>query len=811
MTSDRDLLSQISEFSAQLHELMNQREYRLLISRVDLVLTIINSFLDVSNDLLLTFAASIASFGTVAAYRLADFETSLYYAEKEIEYASQIDQVNYSLARGLSNRALAKHELGKFTDAEQDYLSALAILEKDISPLSTEWKPVVLSHLGQLQFTRKEIEKAQKNLSTFSLPQEASLMNFPDGSIEVIPLINKHMIALWEGEFEEAEKMLRQALTIAESRKLSPNTRGIIANDLGMVLWHLGQLDGAIEHVELACTIHRDDPGSQAALAIDLLNLGLLYERQENSEKALSCFKEAWDAIRKVAPHSVAAISILRQLGLYRLVKSDFKRARAALEKGMALYDEMRPRIAFTEEGQEGIFEEYRKLVETMMILPLRESWKDEVMLLIERAKARFWREQIDFIEDQRVLSTTNDGIIETAKSMFQRNQTSQRYLPPNLESVKNLENEHDYISSADKIKDLNGNNGLILNYFVGPNTTFLSAAFNRTIISDRIAITERKLFKLIDAFRNDLMGSSIRAQFSDNGKKLSELLLGKIGLEKLEIRHIVIMPDGPLWYLPFDALPLPTKVNADDYVYLFETSPVSYAPSATILEKLNRREDHDLTNETCHFLVVAQPEMSSDFSPIEGTLEEVTELKKLVGVKNITILKGNSATKANFLSSLTHATHIHIGSHALADLQNASPYIVFTDSHGKEDFLYTHEITTQRLAVDLVFLSACSTSIGKSSTGEGLMSTARAFLLAGCRCVVATLWPIDDNNAPSLISTFYRNLFSGSTVARALQLARSEFKNKQKGGNTDTWAAFQAIGYCDSLADRFSPKYIKM
>ncbi len=778
-----------------LSTLQQERKYLLILSEVNSLLAKIEfSLKGLDNPtnrlILLTLAASTAGHGCMAASGLGDFETALRYAERDIAFSKESGRHDFGLARGLHNRGYVNYDLGHLAQAEEDFLAALAIIDDDSSPRSLELRYFIHNHLAQIYVTREEKEQAQINLYKSSLFQKLASVQSPVGGLDMqsaTTLINESVIALEEGAFNKAAQLLEQAFVLAREKRLGPNLQGIIACNLGIVYSEQQQWDRAIEYLELAVHIHKDEPGCQEPLARDLYNLALIYYRTSRHEQGVKTFKEAWDAIRQINPHSVVALNILRHLGLYRFLENDMRRARAAFEKGLELYEEMRPRIAQTEVGQEGIFETYRALVEAMQHLSLEEGWVDEVLLLTERAKARFWREQMDLLEDQ------NPPVQE--KSLTELVSTP-------TEPAK-LGMRSDFVSANDAVENLIGHNVLVLNYFTGPNATFLNCLFNRTINCRGSQTSEKELFELTQAFINDLMSSSRRAQYSENGLRLSELLLGKITLELSDIKHIVVMPDGPLWYVPFDALPLPKKMRGrNGRTFLGDMGPVSYLPSLTLLRDLSLKEDDDLDKNNWRFLVVAQPETSPDFSPLKGTMEEFLELQERVAPNNIILLKGNDATKVNFISYIQNKTHIHLGSHALADLANASPGIVF--STVKDDFLFANEIMSQRINADLVFLSACSTSIGKNSTGEGLMSIARAFLLAGCRCVVATLWPISDEEASSFVCKFYRHLFSGTTITTALQRAKLEFK--RDGGSIRTWAAFQAIGCADNPSKRFSP-----
>ena len=91
------------------------------------------------------------------------------------------------------------------------------------------------------------------------------------------------------------------------------------------------------------------------------------------------------------------------------------------------------------------------------------------------------------------------------------------------------------------------------------------------------------------------------------------------------------------------------------------------------------------------------------------------------------------------------------------------------------DDMLWASEIAQLNLRAQVVFLSACSSAVGRLSIGEGLMSVARAFLLAGCQSVIASLWPVVDKEAPLFVQLFYEELFDGRPPAEALQLAKQK------------------------------------
>jgi CHAT domain-containing protein len=87
---------------------------------------------------------------------------------------------------------------------------------------------------------------------------------------------------------------------------------------------------------------------------------------------------------------------------------------------------------------------------------------------------------------------------------------------------------------------------------------------------------------------------------------------------------------------------------------------------------------------------------------------------------------------------------------------------------------------------MELAVLSACDTGIGTEVSGEGVFGLQRAFHLAGCRTVAASLWKVNDTATQSLMAAFYHHLWSGPadvTPAKALRAAQLELSRKAGAG----------------------------
>jgi CHAT domain-containing protein len=112
-----------------------------------------------------------------------------------------------------------------------------------------------------------------------------------------------------------------------------------------------------------------------------------------------------------------------------------------------------------------------------------------------------------------------------------------------------------------------------------------------------------------------------------------------------------------------------------------------------------------------------------------------------------------------------------------------------------EDGFLQPREIVALPLKADLVILSACNTTVGRSLGQEGVSSLARAFLAAGANAVLTTSWSVADTASGSLLAEFYRNLQRGKGVALALRDAKLALLRRFGPNVVPTVAAFQVIG----------------
>lgn len=256
---------------------------------------------------------------------------------------------------------------------------------------------------------------------------------------------------------------------------------------------------------------------------------------------------------------------------------------------------------------------------------------------------------------------------------------------------------------------------------------------------------------------------------------------------------HLIIIPDGPLGYLPFEVLLAVPPDNLPQY--LLEKYPISYANSASLL-----------------FREVSRPKASLPFAgygpSYEGKLKlpytetEVQMLQSMIGGQAFI---GRQATEKRFRETGLSAKILHFAMHGFpnAEYPSQSSLLFQSDPDIDEDgHLYAYELYNLNLAAELAVLSACHTGYGPFAKGEGIRSLAHAFQYAGCPSVVMSLWEANGLVAKDLMPLFYNHLKEGLPKDISLQQAKLDFLATSPVHLHDPrlWANFVLIGNTEEI-----------
>jgi CHAT domain-containing protein/tetratricopeptide (TPR) repeat protein len=248
------------------------------------------------------------------------------------------------------------------------------------------------------------------------------------------------------------------------------------------------------------------------------------------------------------------------------------------------------------------------------------------------------------------------------------------------------------------------------------------------------------------------------------DSRALAELLIVPVLQRVGPTAMLTIVPDPALEPLPFAALRNPTTNRL-----LVEEVTLALSPSLQWLGRPSRR-----SSGVMQALVVGNPS-PTELGDLPSAAEEARRIAALYD--GPTLRAGANASRSVFLDDLPRADIVHFAGHAVADpeLPDFSRLLMAPGPEGRGT-VFAHELERMPLPRGpVVVLAACETAIGRTSRSEGMISLARAFMSAGARDVIATLWRIDDAASAPLFVRVHQALRRGDSAARALQSAQLE------------------------------------
>jgi CHAT domain-containing protein len=299
--------------------------------------------------------------------------------------------------------------------------------------------------------------------------------------------------------------------------------------------------------------------------------------------------------------------------------------------------------------------------------------------------------------------------------------------------------------------------------------------------------------------------------------KQLYAVLLDKV-LEAFPKSRLIIATDGVLHRVPFEALQDATSKP------LVMTKVVSYTPSASALVAIRKARrtlaaprtllavgsvDYKFArllpqgmrrNSVVSDVLRGLSEFSgSGLEDLPASRDEVLSIAHVFDSAGTVVLLGTNATESAFKKEpLSDYRVIHLAVHSIPDPQfpyRASLVLGADPEKGEDGLLQVREITRMRLNADLVTLSACETGIGPLQGEAGMASLQQAFLTAGARAVVASLWRVEDHSTTALMKAFYAHLAADEDKALALANAKRDVLKKYGELSPYYWASFVMAG----------------
>lgn len=268
--------------------------------------------------------------------------------------------------------------------------------------------------------------------------------------------------------------------------------------------------------------------------------------------------------------------------------------------------------------------------------------------------------------------------------------------------------------------------------------------------------------------------------------KKLHRQLLAPLSAYLQGYRKLIIVPHGPLHYLPFHAL-----YNGETNRYLLqEWEEISYLPSSSLLDFCQRRAERIQTNQGSSALVMGYSSNGqllhcpSEASSIAGRLQ--------TNGLECQLLLEDEARMAHFENLATEKRLIHLATHGQFRQDNP----LFSSLSLADGALTAQDLFNSELHASLVTFSACETGLGVLGGGDEVLGLSRACLYAGASSLLLSLWRVEDESVAMLMEDFYSRLLSGTRKASALIQAQRALLEIEQYQHPFFWAPFFLVGH---------------
>jgi tetratricopeptide (TPR) repeat protein len=647
-----------------------------------------------------------------------------------------------------------------------------------------------LSNIGNVYFFQGKYLDAQSSYERALARVESTSGESWNANRRELVLTN--LAALYEqlGQYQEALEYYQRAL--AGSQQMAPSERAQLLSNAGTLYRRLGDAVKALESYRAAQALYAREHLSDGEIHV-LQDIGIALALDfQDLNGAVAAFTKALASAEGSANRREAALAhMFRGEALYRMKKDaeagrDWSAALAIAreigareEQWTALYGIGRiARSRGDDAGAAAAFRDAIAIIESIRSGLGHSSLKTDFLA----NKRQVYDAAID-LELRAGAASSDDlfGMFEEARSRNLQDLLGKA--KPRLPDVQSA------LAPDSMLLEYWLGDGRIAVLWIGKETSGLITRPLSASDIEAIATLPDALQHAVDSHWRDLSANA------------GKLLLAGIPLNR-GIAQLLVVPDGILSELPFEALSASATEPA-----LLERLAVSYLPSAALLSRKRVRQ-RPLLPWQRQWIGFGNPVVNAkDVLPNDERLSLLPDsARELQSIRRVLpgagkIHSGEDNLKRYlFNGGLAGVPMLHFSTHASIDFTDPNlSRILFTPEQGRQGsaYLFRGEIQALPLAsVDLVTLSACDTERGKLQPGEGVQSFSRAFLAAGARSAVTTLWRVADGPAADFMRLFYAHLARGETKAESLRAAKLTFlRSGTELALPQSWAAFIITG----------------
>ena len=797
-----------------------------------------------SMDDKLTIAGALENVGEV--YRMqGNTAAALDYFQRSLDIDLREKHDPAEIAQTLNNIGAVYQDMGNSARALDYFQQGIAQLKVSQDARATMG---TLSNIGEVYQSQGAYEEALD----YYKKSMAIAEQLGDKDIRAVVTLDIGTIQQLQGHYAEAMESYKKSRGLDEE---TGNKAGVVS-----ALDHIGGLQADQQQYSEALSTHKEALAMAESLGLqpsvaqictkmaqEHYRRGEFAEQLAFAQKATSIAKESNNQAILWQSYSLEGLA---QRGLH-----DAAKAREAFEQAISVTEDLRNQVAGAEEAQQGSFAEMLAPYYEMVELLVAQGQPAEGLAYAERAKGRVLLDvmasgrvnitkamspsereqelqlQAELVSLNRQLQTEMarpkpdephkreiSARLENKRIAYREFQTMVYTAHPELRTERGRMQPITVGEAASLLPD---SQAALLEFLVSEQNTYLfvitkegDAGNGPNVHVYSIPVRARTLQEKTESFRKQLADRNLG--YRKSAQELYTLLLRPARLQLTGKTDLLIVPDGPLWNLPFQTL------DSGQGQAMIESSAIAYAPSLTVLREMRHVHSPPTPGGKpvrLTLLAMGDPSLNPEavrrasfvyrgekLEPLPEAATEVTALGQVYGGDHSEIQTGADAAEDRFKADAGKFQVLHLATHGI--LNDSSPmysHVLLSPGRAdsKEDgLLEAWEIMQMDLKADLAVLSACETARGRISAGEGVIGLTWAFFVAGVPTTVVSQWKVESASTAKLMLAFHRNLKAGGShnnltfaKARALQRAQIQLLRNQQFAHPFYWAGFVVVG----------------
>lgn len=743
-----------------------------------------------------------------------------------------------------SDLAFVLYQIGRDHAERGDYGDAMEYYQRSLGIGTEAGKERIastLEALGDLFIQQgndeQALEQYRKSLRLFE-DLEAGV----DVKLKVTTSLGKIADVLTrQGNYKQALDYYQRNLALLQELD-AQTASALILRRIGDNYAFQGLHQQALESYQKGLTLFQEEE-HKPGMAATLDRIAALYSAQGEYDRAIASSRQALEIAQGLDDPSELS-RIQTTLGQAYLARRQYDPARTELEAAISNIEKLRTQVAGTERDRELFFEGQVNPYHSMVELLIQQHDFSGAFNFAELAKARVLneilrkgRESITkamSVEERKQEQTLNQVLV-TLNSRLEEERVQR---PPNAVLLHSLEAqlkrarlayeafETAVYAAHPELKIQRGESQTLSLEEIGALTTSGSTAFleyvvtkdrtylfsfapvsftpvsRRPVVATPVVVTAdsnqrnriprdfrlnvysieiggRDLTRRTEAFRKKLATNSL--DFREQARQLYDLLV-RPAEKDLGKNTVCVVPSGPLWELPFQAL-----LSARNK-FVLEDHAVFYVPSLSILREIRAKEGEadpagrNTSRNTSKgagintpdvLLAVANPDLArrlprgasgdTQYAPLPEQERLVRTLAQIYGPGNSTVLTGKAAQVEAVKAIAGRYKVLHFATHGILDNDDPlySGLLLSSASKDEDGFLEAREIVPMELHAEVAVLSACETALGKIHQGEGVMGMSWALFVAGTPTTVVSQWQVDSASTAELMIAFHRALWT--------------------------------------------------